>query len=344
MALAETRVEESVFLPLNPSSERILHIRCGSDIYEGLREAGVAGVFLEASDPVCQGPLDPDLSEEELQRARAEFIAGTYHGFENSSEILAKTKAEARGLAQLDRFARIVLWFEHDLYDQAVLIRLLARLEGEQQLHDRLFLINIGAFAGIERFNGLGQLSPAQLASLWGREKPVTPAQRAEAEVLWRAYASGNPTDLQDTLQQAAGALPFAAAALRRHLQELPWQGVGLGLTEQLALKALAEGAETPGRVFARLVEELEPLVYLGDAMFWPLLAGLAKAPRPAVTAFAEWRDPVTLTDFGRDLLAGRANWLDHNALDRWIGGLHLQGRHPPYLWDPSTGQAIAAG
>lgn len=343
MPLTATLAEETVFLPLNPSAEPILHIRCGSDIYEGLREAGVPGVFLEASDPVCQGPLDPELSKEALQRVRAEFIAGTYLGFEDASEVLAKTKAEARGLAQLDRFARIVLWFEHDLYDQAILMRLLARLNGEPQLHDRLFLINIGAFPGVKRFNGLGQLSPGQLASLWGQESPVTAAQRAEAAMLWRAYAAGDPLALQETIQDTSGALPFAAAALRRHLQELPWRGIGLSLTEQLALKALAEGAETPGRVFARLIEELEPLVYLGDAMFWPLLAGLAKAPQPAVTGFSDWRDTVSLTDFGRDLLAGRANWLAHNALDRWIGGLHLQGRRPPYLWDPATGQAIPA-
>ena len=343
MALAEPQSEAAVFLPLNPSSEPILHIRCGSDIYEGLREAGVPGSFLEASDPVCQGPLDPDLTEQALRHARADFIAANYRGFEDRSEVLSKFETESKGLAQLDRFDRIVLWFEHDLYDQAVLIRLLAELESQPQLHDRLFLINIGAFPGVERFNGLGQLSPIQLASLWGREEPVTEAQRAEAAALWRVYAAGNPLHLQSTLQKTPGALPYAAPALKRHLQELPWKDVGLSLTEQLALKALAEGAGTPGQIFARLVEELEPLVYLGDAMFWPLLAGLAKAPRPAITGIADWRDAVTLTDFGRDLLDGRASWLDHNALDRWIGGLRLQGRRPPYLWDPKSGQAIAA-
>lgn len=344
MALAESRPEETVFLPLNPSSEPILHIRCGSDIYEGLCRAGVPGVFLEASDPVCQGPLSSDPSEEGLRRARTDFIAATYRGFEDRGDVLSKLEAEARGLAQLDRFAKVVLWFEHDLYDQAILIRLLARFEGEPQLHDRLFLVNIGAFPGVARFNGLGQLSPGQLARLWGQEKPVTAAQRAEAAMLWRAYAAGDPLVLQEAMPKTSGALPFAIPALRRHLQELPWRGIGLGLTEQLALQALADGAETPGRIFARLVEELEPLVYLGDAMFWPLLTGLAKAPQSAITGFSEWKDAVTLTDFGRALLAGRANWLDHNAADRWIGGLHLKGRLPSYLWDPATGMAVAAG
>ncbi|NIA69524.1 DUF1835 domain-containing protein [Pelagibius litoralis] len=341
MALAETNIDKIAFLPLNPSTEPILHIRCGSDIYEDLREAGIPGSFLEVSDPVCQGPLDPSLSEEVLRRQRADFIAATYHEIGDAAAVLAKLEAEDAGLTQLGRFGKIVLWFEHDLYDQAILIRLLALLRTAPQFHDRLFLINIGAVPGVDRFVGLGQLSPQQLANLWGQEKPVSPAQFDEADRLWRAYTTGDPLHLQEVLQKTDGALPFLVPAMKRHLQELPWRDTGLGLTEQLALKALAEGAETPGRVFALIMENLEPLPYLGDAMFWPLLAGLATAPQPAVTAFSDWRAPLSLTDFGRELLGGRACWTDHNPLDRWIGGLHLKGNHPPYLWDPGAGQAV---
>lgn len=343
MSLAETTFEETVFLPLNPSPESILHLRCGSDIYDGLREAGIPGVFLEVSDPVCQGPLDPQLSAEALRQARSDFIVTTYRGFEDRTAVLSKMEAEARGLAQIDHFAKIVLWFEHDLYDQATLIRLLAQLQSTATKPDKVFLINIDRFPGITRFNGLGQLSPEQLGSLWGTEKPVTPALCAEAERLWQAYSSGDPERLQTALDETDDALPFAAAAMQRHLQELPWQGNTLGLTEMLSLQALNEGAATPGRVFARLVGDLEPLPYLGDAMFWPTLKGLAAAPQPAVTDFSEWNDKISLTDFGAALLRGRARWTDHNRLDRWIGGLHLLGDQPPFLWDPESGRAIAA-
>ena len=343
MSLAETSFDEGVFLPLNPSQESILHLRCGSDIYDGLRKAGIPGAFLEASDPVCQGPLDPQLSGEALRRARADFVATTYRGLGDRAAILSKMETGARGLAQLDQFAKIVLWFEHDLYDQAVLIRLLAQLQDAAKEPNRVFLINIDRFPGIARFNGLGQLSPEQLGSLWGTEEPVTPALCREAERLWRAYSSGDPLRLQAALDETDGALPFVAAAMQRHLQELPWQGNGLSLTETLSLQALSEGAATPGRVFKRLAEDLEPLPYLGDAMFWPMLKSLAAAPRPAVTDFSDWKDEISLTDFGRALLQDRACWTDHNPLDRWIGGLHLQGERPPFLWDPESGRAVAA-
>ncbi len=343
MTLVDTSLDETIFLPLNPSAESILHVRCGSDIYESLRKAGIPGAFLEASDPVCQGPLDPKLPAQALREARADFIATTYQGFEDPASVLSKMEAEARGLSQLDHFAKIVLWFEHDLYDQAILIRLLARLQSAATKPDSVFLINIDRFPGITRFNGLGQLSPEQLGSLWGTEEPVTPALCREAERLWQAYSSGDPLQLQAALDETDGALLFVAAAMQRHLQELPWQGNGLSLTEALSLQALSEGAATPGRVFTRLAEDLEPLPYLGDAMFWPILKGLATAPRPAVTDFSDWKDEIALTDFGLALLHDRARWTDHNPLDRWVGGLHLQGDRPPFLWNPASGRAIAA-
>ena len=34
----------------------MLHIRCGHDIEESLRAAGIPGDFLAYTDPVCQGP------------------------------------------------------------------------------------------------------------------------------------------------------------------------------------------------------------------------------------------------------------------------------------------------
>ena len=342
MAVAQSSIQDTAFLPLNPSPESILHIRCGSDIYNGLREADVPGFFLEVSDPVCQGPLDPKLPTAELRRQRADYIAATYRHVGDAATVLEKLETESLGLAQLDRFSRIILWFEHDLYDQAILVALLARLNSQPALYGRLSIISIDAFPGVARFTGLGQLSADQLASLWGTEQPVSQAQFDTAAMIWQAFVTGDPLRLQESLRETDGALPFVRTAMTRHLQELPWRGLGLGVTEQLALKAMAEGAASPGRVFARLIEDLDPLPYLGDAMFWPLLAGLAEAELPALTAFSDWHDDVRLTDFGQGLLAGQVNWLDHNRLDRWVGGLHLTGSTPAFLWDPERATSVA--
>jgi len=51
---------------------RTLHIRCGSDIRNGLRRAGFGGAFLEFSDPYCLGPVRNSGS---LLAERAAFLA-----------------------------------------------------------------------------------------------------------------------------------------------------------------------------------------------------------------------------------------------------------------------------
>ena len=70
-----TRIQEG-----NPAPDRdkaTLHLRCGSDIEEGLQQAGFSGDFLEYSDPLCQGPVRDEAGWLE---ERADFIARAYGG------------------------------------------------------------------------------------------------------------------------------------------------------------------------------------------------------------------------------------------------------------------------
>jgi len=38
----------------------------------------------------------------------------------------------------------------------------------------------------------------------------------------------------------------------------------------------------------------------------------------------------LIITDFGRKVIAGKADAIAFNGIDRWIGGVHLEGRDPP--------------
>jgi hypothetical protein len=65
-------------------------------------------------------------------------------------------------------------------------------------------------------------------------------------------------------------------------------------------------------------------------------------APVPLLAA-EPTGDPVDrgtrlrLTDAGALVLAGRADHITLNGIDRWIGGVHLHGRHPRWRWDDGT-------
>ncbi len=160
---------------------RTLHIRCGSDIEHTLRIAGFQGDFLEFSDPFCIGPV-PALPRDGLIATRAHFLAGAFDLDE--ADALARQRRQYDALADLSGYERIALWFEHDAYDQLILAYVLKCL-GEQQPDARVELIAVDNVPGVERFIGIGQLAPDQLAWLWRQREPVTEAQLALGEAAW---------------------------------------------------------------------------------------------------------------------------------------------------------------
>ena len=74
-----------------------------------------------------------------------------------------------RALARFHDHDEVILWFEHDLYDQLQLIQLLDWFAQQELEETRLSLICI------DHFFGLGQLTPVQLASLFNTRQEVTP-------------------------------------------------------------------------------------------------------------------------------------------------------------------------
>jgi hypothetical protein len=320
-----------------------LHLRCGSDVRPSLRAAGFTGGFLEFADPFCQGPVSagPDLRER-----RARFIADAY-GLD-LAETQDRQRRAYQGLARAAATPRVVLWFEHDSYDQLILAHVLHAFaaHGAPAV---LELICIDRFPGIERFIGLGQLSPEQLACLWpSRERVRRPLLELGSSV-WRALAEASPLGLHAIAAAGTPVLPLMARALFRHLQELPWTTDGLSLTQRLVLLALRDGPRTGGALFRTLTRETEPLPSLGDSMFWHVLDQLAAGTPPpfepdAGTAREPWpRRRLMLTAAGRALLEASADWLSFNPRERWVGGVRVgpDGRH--WRWSPSESRPVPA-
>ncbi|MEQ8333894.1 DUF1835 domain-containing protein [Nisaea sp.] len=326
--------------PLVPDSADMVHIRCGEDIRHGLKVAGFAGTFVEFSDPYCQGPV-PRLDRAAFLDKRAGFITSSYD--RPVKEARDKLKAEYDRVDALGAEDRATLWFEHDSYDQLILARLLAhfsRLDARPDLQ----MICVGEVPGVQGFVGLGQLHPEVLLWLWENErKPVTDEQLVLGAGVWDAVTDPDPTELARIAGDGTPDLPLMAPALQRHLRELPSVRTGLGLTQELVLSILAgaDGQSLPaGRIFHALMTRHEPLPFLGDLMFWHILQDLARGTHPAVTvdpATAEqpWPKRVyTLTDAGRQVLAGALDYLSIAGAPRWVGGVEIRPCAPSWRWD----------
>ncbi len=322
------------------SDLRTLHVRCGSDIRDKLKVAGFGGDFLEYSDPVCEGPV-PDLPD--LTAIRARYLAEAYGWFLKLTEtqIADRLHDEDRRLVDAYRYDRVVLWFEHDSFDQLVLARVLARL-AETQVPACLELICIDHHPDVPRFNGLGQLEPAALAGLWSSRAPVTPEQITLGQAIWMALRQPDPTGMQAVAATGTPALPIAARALWRHLRELPGAADGLSLTQRIVLAILAEGPRRIGQVFAAMVEGREPLVWMGDLGVLRAIETMALTDPPVLT-IEPGEEPfprvATITETGRQVLAGAVDYLSLAPVERWVGGVRISAGQVPWRFDEAIGR-----
>ena len=316
------------------------HVRCGTDIREGLTLAGLTGAFLAFFDPYCQGPVP---RHGDLLEIRARFLASAYDlPLTTARDDLARQMRALESTAGSDR---VVLWFEHDAFDQLILAGILA-CYAERGAPRRLELVQVSGFPGLDRFKGLGELSAAALRMLWDDRRPVDSARIELGAKTWEALRQPTPTALFE-LTRASDALPEMGPAGLRHLQELPWRGDGLSLTERMALQIVAEGPLSAGELFSRFSNlETSPHLGLGDSMFFAILRRLAAAPTAPIaitpgTGVSPHRDTVTLSPAGRRLVAGELDWLAMEPLERWVGGVRIGAGAADWRWDPSTAAPV---
>ncbi len=309
------------------------HIRCGDDLREALAVACIPGPYVAFTDPICRGPVPDD---GDLDSVRAAFIASSYGG--SHATVVADLRAASAALDAAIAAGSVALWFEHDSYDQLILARVLHRLHFLGSLDGALICID--RHPNHRRFVGLGQLDPAEIRALWPTRTPLHRGLLQLGARVWIALRATDPRGLAALAATETPDLPMMAPALRRHLRELPWSDDGLGLTQRLILRALADGPLSAGAVFRRLHLELEPLPFLGDLMLWADVCDLAGWQRPplAVAGGGAWPDrTVTLTAVGEAILGGRSDARDLGSSERWVGGVRLAENGPWWRWDEAA-------
>jgi hypothetical protein len=220
----------------------------------------------------------------------------------------------------------VVFWFEHDLYDQLLLIHHLWWLSTHRPPSTR-FSIVIGT-------DYLGLLRPDQFPSRFAARRAITDEEIAAGAAAWTAFCGDDPRQLVPLVHDA-GPLVHLPRAMHRLLEEFPAIGSGLARSERQILDVLAEGPRSPGQTFVA-ASRLEDDIWLGDWSFWTMVKRLAAGAAPLVAA--DLRDAarglpegtLTITDAGRRVRAGRADHLTINSPSRWIGGTLLA---PPRAW-----------
>ena len=300
---------------------------------------GLARQVIYWRDVLHEGPV-PDVAPAEMRDVRASYLASHYNA-DRAGTIRQFTERDQA--LEAGRDGQYVLWFEADLYDQLQIAEILARLAGLRVPAEHVTLICIGEHPGIARFGGLGELTADQLRELPHTNACVrlTSAAFDLATQAWAAFRAPTPEGLRGIAATRLGELRFLGEAFDRLSREYPATRDGLSLTERRVLAAVAEGASEAGPAFARaLARETRP--YLGDSTCFHRIDQMARGPHPLLRLDPPGRPVerttgVHLTDTGARVLAGQADQIALNGVDRWIGGVHLQGHQVPWRWDDGT-------
>lgn len=305
----------------------LLNVTNGDCAVGVMKQAGISGEFLPWRDFLYEGPVLRPFNLTETSKVRANFIAqwSTDESMDADS-VYQKFLDRDNALNRASHFDKIVLWFEHDLYDQLQLLQILAILPTAWIESQKVHLICTDVY--------FGELTPEKLLSLKVLEKPVTKSQKALAEKAWAAYCNDSPVDWQALVKQNTQLLPYLNNAIIRSLQQYPHYLHGLCRVGVESLKILAKQELNLWQLFSEY-QKTEAERFLTDMSFQTILVPLIKGGYIIQT-----EEKLNLSETGHAVLKQKASILDSLTIDRWVGGVHLTNDHL-WMWHQDKARLI---
>lgn len=273
-----------------------LHILNGDGTAHPFRQTGIPGEVLIWREMLCVDWVPGTDDFATFWQQRGDFLAD-HRGFDRA-EYEQNVVAEVRRLLDSAAYDEITLWFEFDLFCQVNLLYLLQFFAGQGVGSTRLTLVSPGTFPGRSDFKGMGELTAAELMTLWPDRLKLTAHELAVGRSAWRAYREGPGAVRAFLSTDDFGQLVHLKTAFEAHLSRFPEATDGLGRIERFWLQALQAGATEPVPVLKRFWNEY-PEFGLGDSQLLQTLNELQQA------GLVHQNGTLGLTDRGRAVLAG---------------------------------------
>ena len=338
---------------------KYLHILCGDYSGEILRNSTVPGDVQVWMEIFIEGPSPGNVSEKEWRQIRSEFISTQYFTTMSMERALQSTDDRYKNLKKATNYEEVILWFDACMFDQTLMIHLIDRLAKIDLGNTKMSLICAGEFPGFDLFNGFGELTPIQMASLWDTRHEISPKEIKLAEAAWKVFSSDNPKNIETLLAGDCAALPYLADALKRFLQKYPSMRNGLGRTQNQIMEAIANGSSKLIDIFVA-VSKMEERPFMGDTSFWQIIHDMATATIPILDVtgpeklnslskidrenptkkeLRKWN--VSITDIGKKVMNDEEDFIKLNGIDCWLGGVHLQGEDSQWRWDETIQKLV---
>ena len=321
--------------------DNILNITNGDCTVKVMREAGIKGEYLPWRDVLHEGPVPTGITQSELNKVRARFISE--QGWDEYENVVDWFNYRDSMLELANTYDEVVLWFEHDLYDQLQLIQVLTLLAEKDMAGVPLNLICVADY--------LGPMQPETILKLTDNKQPVIDEHYEIAIKAWKAFTSFDPIQIYNLLAKNLSPFAFLKEALYRLMQQYPSVENGLNRTERQILQAIKSGCKIPYEIFAHN-QDADEIKFMGDTTFWYYMKSLSSGIMPLVKTESgeKFKLPekfesqkafnaqqLVITDIGKLVLENKADWLDYYSIDRCYGGVRIYEENI-WRWSDDTG------
>ncbi|MCA0971990.1 DUF1835 domain-containing protein [Halobacillus litoralis] len=297
----------------------MIHIVNGDAVGERLSVEGEVIVWCEMYD---WGPLNHEWHHNDLIGRRAAFFE---EALELPSPLFIQTsKEQLHALHNIPPEEEVVLWFEHDRYDQTMLMFLIHELS-KRALN--LSMVTLDAHPSADPFYGMGQLDDDHLNDLIKTKQTVTPEQVEEAVRGWRAYASPSVKGVEKWVRESPHPLPYLKEAMNAHLDYFPDRDTGVNRVEKDVLSFLNGNIRTFKEVHQFLRENRirDGISDLYASHILRQIDLLLERDGPLPNFNTPERNPeITLSQLGQRVLQGEVSRIAACGIDTWVGGVRL--------------------
>jgi hypothetical protein len=305
-----------------------IHIVSGFSAAGTLRQALRPAALLVSDDVLSCGPLPPLDSLDHWLWIRESYL----RTLALDDPEISLTGDDDHLLADPSRLCAadsLLLWIGTTLNEQLLLVWIvqLLRLLGIEMERLRVILFTRDGFGDVV---GVGMCRPDQLRAHPAPE-PLTDAALAQIDRAWAAITAPEPSGLLAFLAEGAGPLPFLSRSLQCLLDYYPDATTGLNHWETTLLKLTDSRGSSAVRIVAYTMgDSMDSPDLIGDPY---LLSRLRRLSNPSLAhpalvlsgTITEIRGTeARLTETGRELLSGKANFVDLSGIDDWVGGVHL--------------------
>jgi hypothetical protein len=324
---------------------RELIVTNGDAAVEVLRKAGIGtgsgDVILPWRDVLYEGPVPHTEDLAALSAIRADYL--TQQGWATGRGLQAEFRARDVVIADHAAFDLVTLWFEHDLYDMLQILQVLDFFAGQERDRETLRIVHCDKH--------LTRMGEDELRAFAADPRPVGQARLNQATEAWGFWRDPIPKRWCGLAHRPRLELKHLWHAVLTSTGHFPAEGNGLTVPQRRILFALTEGQRSRGDLFAAFSAWCDGIggAYMSDLSFYGVLDGMFAAKMPAIARASIETDasaphdaarrpspkaPFELTELGRALLAGHADYAAHNTIDAWHGGTHITNAN---LWRRDT-------